>query len=105
MMYMHDGADTSCTREDDSPWQTKEELEALEAELNPESLVLTECKEQREPPPVLVLSLLPYQKEFLAWGLKQELGQIRGGILAGMRCLSANGNSHAMKFDSSVHTR
>jgi hypothetical protein len=84
-------ADLCGSREDDSPWHTKEELEALEAELNPESLVLTQCKEQREPPPILVLSLLPYQKEFLAWGLKQELGPICGGILAGMYSLRRGG--------------
>ncbi|GMH34392.1 hypothetical protein BSKO_02226 [Bryopsis sp. KO-2023] len=35
-----------------------------------------------EPPPELLMNLLPYQKEFLAWAVKQELGEIRGGILA-----------------------
>ena len=56
---------------------------AKEAELDPESLVLTKATESRSPPPVLTLPLLPYQKEFLAWGISQELGPIRGGILAG----------------------
>jgi DNA repair protein RAD16 len=64
-------------------WTTKEEFEALEAEINPESLVLTTVTEQQQPPPILVLPLLPYQKEFLAWGVKQELGPMRGGVLAG----------------------
>ncbi len=35
-----------------------------------------------EPPPELLMPLLPYQKEFLAWGVAQEKGPVRGGILA-----------------------
>lgn len=35
-----------------------------------------------EPPPELLMPLLPYQKEFLAWGVAQEQGPVRGGILA-----------------------
>jgi len=37
---------------------------------------------QMEPPPELLMPLLPYQKEFLAWGVAQEKGPVRGGILA-----------------------
>ena len=33
-----------------------------------------------EPPPELLMSLLPYQKEFLHWGVAQEQNpRIRGG--------------------------
>lgn len=35
-----------------------------------------------EPPPVLTVQLLPYQKEFLAWAIQQERGVAKGGILA-----------------------
>lgn len=35
-----------------------------------------------EPPPVLLVQLLPYQKEFLAWAIQQEQGAAKGGILA-----------------------
>ncbi len=38
--------------------------------------------EQREPPADLLMELLPYQKEFLAWGVAQERGAVAGGILA-----------------------
>lgn len=38
--------------------------------------------EQMEAPPELLMTLLPYQKEFLAWAVKQERGDIKGGILA-----------------------
>ena len=37
--------------------------------------------EQREPPPQLLLPLLPFQKEWLAWSLRQEYDH-GGGILA-----------------------
>lgn len=35
-----------------------------------------------EPPAEMLMSLLPFQKEFLAWAVSQERGEIRGGILA-----------------------
>lgn len=35
-----------------------------------------------EPPPELLMSLLPFQKEFLWWSLRQEASETRGGILA-----------------------
>ena len=37
-----------------------------------------------EPGPELLMPLLPYQKEFLAWAIKQEQSAVRGGVLAGM---------------------
>ena len=36
-----------------------------------------------EPGPELLMPLLPYQKEFLAWAVKQEQSAVRGGVLAG----------------------
>ena len=38
--------------------------------------------ETEEAPPDLIIDLLRYQKEWLAWALKQENSEIRGGILA-----------------------
>ena len=38
--------------------------------------------ETMEPPAELLMPLLPYQKQFLAWAIKQEKGTVRGGILA-----------------------
>ncbi|KAJ4868367.1 Helicase protein with RING/U-box domain [Raphanus sativus] len=35
-----------------------------------------------EPPPDLIMPLLRYQKEFLAWAIKQEQSVVAGGILA-----------------------
>lgn len=35
-----------------------------------------------EPPADLLMELLPYQKEFLGWAVRQEQGHIKGGILA-----------------------
>eukprot|EP00250_Pteridium_aquilinum_P002311 c12509_g1_i2 orf=41-2893(+) len=35
-----------------------------------------------EPPPELLMPLLPFQKEWLWWGLRQEESETRGGILA-----------------------
>ena len=35
-----------------------------------------------EPPAEMLMSLLPFQKEFLAWAISQERSEIRGGILA-----------------------
>ena len=38
--------------------------------------------ETAERPPSLIMPLLRYQKEWLAWALKQEESAARGGILA-----------------------
>lgn len=35
-----------------------------------------------EQPEEIVVPLLPYQKEFLAWAVSQEQSSVRGGILA-----------------------
>lgn len=35
-----------------------------------------------EAPPELLMPLLPYQKEFLAWAVKQEHSDVRGGCAA-----------------------
>ena len=35
-----------------------------------------------EPPADMLMPLLPFQKQWLAWSLKQEHGFIKGGILA-----------------------
>ena len=53
-----------------------------EDELDPESLVRSKVAAQMEPPPELLMPLLPYQKEFLAWAVTQEQSEVRGGILA-----------------------
>lgn len=37
---------------------------------------------QMEPPVEMLMPLLPFQKEFLAWAISQEQGVIKGGILA-----------------------
>ena len=44
--------------------------------------MLLQVYEQMEPPAEMLMSLLPFQKEFLAWAVSQERGEIRGGILA-----------------------
>lgn len=35
-----------------------------------------------EPPPEMLMAMLPFQKEFLAWAVSQEQSEIKGGILA-----------------------
>ena len=44
--------------------------------------VWVQVYEQMEPAPEMLMSLLPFQKEFLAWAVDQERSEIRGGILA-----------------------
>ncbi|KAL0027325.1 hypothetical protein WJX79_000283 [Trebouxia sp. C0005] len=51
-------------------------------EMDPEALVKSKVYEQMEPPAEMLMSLLPFQKEFLAWAISQERSEIRGGILA-----------------------
>lgn len=41
-----------------------------------------QVEEAMEPGPELLMPLLPYQKEFLAWAVKQEQSAVRGGVLA-----------------------
>ncbi|WIA16278.1 hypothetical protein OEZ85_012982 [Tetradesmus obliquus] len=63
------------------PFGVEGEPEAAVDE-DPDVTALQECTDVAEPAPEVLLPLLPFQKQFLAWGLKQELGPIRGGILA-----------------------
>ena len=35
-----------------------------------------------EQPEEIMVPLLPYQRQFLAWGVSQEQSSVRGGILA-----------------------
>ncbi|CAD7701108.1 unnamed protein product, partial [Ostreobium quekettii] len=51
-------------------------------DLDPEALGWSKSKEQMEPSSELLMPLLPFQKEFLAWAVKQEHGPLRGGVLA-----------------------
>jgi len=60
------------------PWSSDVESD-LE---NPEDLVRSSVGRQEPEPEGLFMELLPFQKEFLAWGLDQERGPIKGGILA-----------------------
>ena len=43
---------------------------------------MSQALQQMEAPAELLMELLPYQKEFLAWAVSQERGDICGGILA-----------------------
>ena len=54
-------------------------IQAYEAEQNQAVPTVTRTKAQ---PKTLVLPLLPYQNESLAWMEDQELGKYKGGILA-----------------------
>lgn len=58
------------------PWRDDEEinLDALVQKKGPVDF--------KEPPPELLMPLLPFQKEWLAWSLKQEESEFKGGILA-----------------------
>lgn len=59
---------------DDS--ESEDGAELLQAPVAPKVLP------QLEPPLELLLPLLPYQKEFLGWGIAQERSALHGGILA-----------------------
>ncbi|CAI5466108.1 unnamed protein product [Closterium sp. Yama58-4] len=52
-------------------------------EVTPQHLMeKRERPREQEPAPDILMPLLPFQKEWLAWSLKQEQGPIKGGILA-----------------------
>eukprot|EP00898_Chlorokybus_atmophyticus_P001429 jgi/Chlat1/2287/Chrsp17S02793 len=54
-----------------------------DSEIDPDKIVKrTGPQEKLEPPSELLLPLLPFQKEWLAWSIKQETGPLKGGILA-----------------------
>lgn len=55
------------------------ENESNDVDLSNQNEILAETV---EPPANLIIPLLRYQKEWLAWALKQEESTIRGGILA-----------------------
>jgi DNA repair protein RAD16 len=55
--------------------------EANEEE-NYDDLVFTRDLEEAEPPEGLLMDLLPFQRQFLTFGLQQERGPLKGGILA-----------------------
>ncbi|KAI5660601.1 hypothetical protein M9H77_19924 [Catharanthus roseus] len=78
------------TKGEDKPtlmWEIWEEayerwIDANEAEnvyLDNQNEIMTETV---EPPSTLIMPLLRYQKEWLAWALRQEESKSRGGILA-----------------------
>mmetsp|Transcript_9469 Transcript_9469/g.11786 ORF Transcript_9469/g.11786 Transcript_9469/m.11786 type:complete len:1115 (+) Transcript_9469:115-3459(+) len=50
--------------------------------VNPDEMVREEWREKREPPPEVILPLLPYQQEGLGWMYHQEQTDFHGGILA-----------------------
>lgn len=58
---------------DDSDFDIEAEFEVVSS---------SQVMPQRSPPPDVVVPMLPFQKESLAWMCKQEHGQYRGGILA-----------------------
>ena len=62
---------------EDQKWIDEHETE--DGDLDHLNNVITETA---EPPPDLIIPLLRYQKEFLAWATKQEQSAVRGGILA-----------------------
>jgi hypothetical protein len=62
----------------DTAQEEDDDLKPIDAD----DLVRTEWTKQQEPPPELLMPLLPYQKEGLAWMCNQERVDIHGGILA-----------------------
>ncbi|GJP76840.1 hypothetical protein CLOP_g7292 [Closterium sp. NIES-67] len=62
----------------------EKELDACNrGEITPQHLAAKrERPREQEPAPDILMPLLPFQKEWLAWSLKQEQGPIKGGILA-----------------------
>ena len=60
----------------------EEEEEEEEEEDDDDWIVPEKVLRPAAPPPGLILKLLPYQSEFLTWGLEQEKGPVKGGVLA-----------------------
>ncbi|MEW5314236.1 MAG: hypothetical protein WDW38_005748 [Sanguina aurantia] len=77
-----EGGEVEELEEEGSEEETDQESELEEEEEDPDSTPGYSYTESREPPPELLMPLLPYQKQFLAWAMKQELSSVRGGILA-----------------------
>lgn len=49
---------------------------------NNREFVCLQALPEAEQPPEIVMPLLPYQRQFLTWALRQEHSAVRGGILA-----------------------
>lgn len=62
--------------------QSLGETDEDDVPVDPNELIRTAWTLPMEPPPELVLPLLPYQKEGLGWMVNQELNGVHGGILA-----------------------
>jgi DNA repair protein RAD16 len=62
--------------------KTVNEIDEEFVQINPDELVRQTWNESMEPHEDLLMPLLPYQKEGLAWMIHQENSTVRGGILA-----------------------
>lgn len=78
-----DGAEKETGKEDsDESEQIWGPFGKDDDEINPDDLVRSRVFKEAEPPEGLLMDLLPFQKEFLAWGIEQERSKMKGGILA-----------------------
>ena len=66
---------------EDQPLQLDDAGE-VDEEIDIDTSIGYNFTETREPPAELLMPLLQYQKQFLAWAVKQEQGSVKGGILA-----------------------
>lgn len=66
-----EGGEVEELEEEGSEEETDQESELEEEEEDPDSTPGYSYTESREPPPELLMPLLPYQKQFLAWAMKQ----------------------------------
>lgn len=73
--------------EDEGLWGPFHDEPMDEESFDPESLVRSRVFREADPPEGLLMDLLPFQKEFLAWAIDQEKGPLRGGILADEVCI------------------
>ncbi|CAH8306032.1 unnamed protein product [Eruca vesicaria subsp. sativa] len=64
--------------QEDQKWIDERKPEDVDLDDQQNTLIA----ETAEPPPDLIIPLLRHQKEFLAWGTKQEQSFVAGGILA-----------------------
>ena len=62
--------------------ESKGEVDDEFEPINPDEIVRKTWNEAMDPPIDLLMPLLPYQKEGLAWMYHQEQSSIHGGILA-----------------------
>ena len=61
---------------------SQDEVDEDTQPIDPSELVRKEWTRQMDPPPTLVLPVLPYQKEGLGWMYNQEHTSYHGRILA-----------------------